>query len=290
MVQARIRDGSPSMDMLMGDQIAAGDLTDWRKLAQGLHARYLIDDFGAGARFVVAVGEAGDALGHHPRVSIGTAGTSTSSWSATTPSIATTTAPSTSSIGDPARRRPRTTDHLDRRRPRARRRPAYGRRHRARPRHGSLRDHRPGVGHAPDRSADVPGPQDPQRRDPGCHGTGADLWFEDTTSTRARVSASTSRSTSRPRRSSSGSPPPSPRVDHRRRPRRALAHGDRRPGRQQGNHLHGHIRSDERLNRQAVWSPVARLSVRSRAVSRSPARVRSAPWRPRTPAPRRSSR
>lgn len=56
----------------MGDQIAAAELTDWRKLAQGLHARYLIDDFGTGARFVVAVGEAGDALGHHPRVSIGT--------------------------------------------------------------------------------------------------------------------------------------------------------------------------------------------------------------------------
>ena len=31
----------------------------------------MIDDFGTGARFVVAVGEAGDALGHHPRVSIG---------------------------------------------------------------------------------------------------------------------------------------------------------------------------------------------------------------------------
>lgn len=56
----------------MGEQIAAADLTDWRKLAQGLHARYLIDDFNTGARFVVAVGEAGDALGHHPRISIGT--------------------------------------------------------------------------------------------------------------------------------------------------------------------------------------------------------------------------
>ena len=61
------------MDMLRGEQIAGAGLTDWRKLAQGLHARYLIDDFGAGARFVSAVGEAGDALGHHPRVSIGTA-------------------------------------------------------------------------------------------------------------------------------------------------------------------------------------------------------------------------
>jgi 4a-hydroxytetrahydrobiopterin dehydratase len=59
------------MDMLMGAQIAEAHLTDWRKLAQGLHARYLVDDFGAGARFVVAVGEAGDAVGHHPRVSIG---------------------------------------------------------------------------------------------------------------------------------------------------------------------------------------------------------------------------
>jgi 4a-hydroxytetrahydrobiopterin dehydratase len=59
------------MDMLKGEQIAGANLTEWRKLAQGLHARYLFDDFGAGVRFVAAVGEAGDALGHHPRVSIG---------------------------------------------------------------------------------------------------------------------------------------------------------------------------------------------------------------------------
>ena len=58
--------------MLRGDQIAAAALADWRKLAQGLHARYLVDDFGTGAGFVVAVGEAGDALGHYPRVSMGT--------------------------------------------------------------------------------------------------------------------------------------------------------------------------------------------------------------------------
>lgn len=57
--------------MLRGEQIAEAKLTEWRKLAQGLHTRYLIDDFGAGARFVAAVGEAGDAVGHHPRVSIG---------------------------------------------------------------------------------------------------------------------------------------------------------------------------------------------------------------------------
>jgi len=59
------------MDMLKSDQIAAAHLSDWRKLAQGLHARYLVADFGAAAQFVAAVGESGDAIGHHPRVSIG---------------------------------------------------------------------------------------------------------------------------------------------------------------------------------------------------------------------------
>jgi 4a-hydroxytetrahydrobiopterin dehydratase len=59
------------MDMLVGEQIADAALDDWRKLAQGLHARYAVADFGAAARFVTAVGEAGDALEHHPRVSIG---------------------------------------------------------------------------------------------------------------------------------------------------------------------------------------------------------------------------
>ncbi|MFS0701183.1 4a-hydroxytetrahydrobiopterin dehydratase [Cellulomonas sp. 179-A 4D5 NHS] len=59
------------MDMLSGDEITEAGLADWRKLAQGLHARYLVDDFGAAARFVAAVGEAGDALGHHPGVAIG---------------------------------------------------------------------------------------------------------------------------------------------------------------------------------------------------------------------------
>ena len=58
------------MDMLRRDQIAETNLTEWRKLGQGLHARYLVSDFGAGVRFVAAVGEAGDALGHHPRVTM----------------------------------------------------------------------------------------------------------------------------------------------------------------------------------------------------------------------------
>ncbi len=59
------------MDMLTGEQIAGADLTDWRKLAQGLHARYLVEDFASAARFIAAVGQAGDAIGHQPSVSIG---------------------------------------------------------------------------------------------------------------------------------------------------------------------------------------------------------------------------
>lgn len=58
------------MDVLTGDEIAAARLADWRKLAQGLHARYRVPDFSTGARFVTAIAEAGDVLGHHPRVSL----------------------------------------------------------------------------------------------------------------------------------------------------------------------------------------------------------------------------
>jgi 4a-hydroxytetrahydrobiopterin dehydratase len=61
------------MDMLTDEQIAAANLSDWRKLAQALHARYVVDDFATGARFIVAVSEAGDAVGRHLRASIGDA-------------------------------------------------------------------------------------------------------------------------------------------------------------------------------------------------------------------------
>jgi 4a-hydroxytetrahydrobiopterin dehydratase len=47
------------------DILDAG-LGDWRKLAQALHARYRIMDFGAGAAFVAAVAEVAEAAGHHP--------------------------------------------------------------------------------------------------------------------------------------------------------------------------------------------------------------------------------
>ena len=56
--------------MLTGSQIAEANLTDWRKLGQGLHARYVVRDFGTGVRFVAAVGEAGDAFDHHPSVTM----------------------------------------------------------------------------------------------------------------------------------------------------------------------------------------------------------------------------
>ena len=59
------------MDMLTGAEISEANLADWRKLGQGLHARYVVDDFGTGVRFVAKVSEAGDALGHHPRVTLG---------------------------------------------------------------------------------------------------------------------------------------------------------------------------------------------------------------------------
>ena len=59
------------MDMISGAEITAAGLTDWRKLGQGLHARFLVSDFEAGARFLTAIGEAGRAGGHHPEVRMG---------------------------------------------------------------------------------------------------------------------------------------------------------------------------------------------------------------------------
>jgi 4a-hydroxytetrahydrobiopterin dehydratase len=60
------------MDMLSGAQISEAALDDWRKLGQGLHARFVIGDFAAGVRFLSAVATAGDAVGHHPEVRMGT--------------------------------------------------------------------------------------------------------------------------------------------------------------------------------------------------------------------------
>ena len=147
------------MDMLKGEQIAEANLTDWRKLAQGLHARYVVDDFGAGARFVAAVGEAGDALGHHPRVSIGDGyvdlklvtddaiyrdddGTEYVIEWVTQQDVDLARRITEIARRPPVRRRPGLGQ---------RHRVGLGQRHRARPRHGARCDHRAGVGRPADR-------------------------------------------------------------------------------------------------------------------------------------------
>jgi 4a-hydroxytetrahydrobiopterin dehydratase len=59
------------MDMLSGAQISASGLTDWRKLGQALHARFVIGDFGRGVRFLDAIGAVADDAGHWPEVRMG---------------------------------------------------------------------------------------------------------------------------------------------------------------------------------------------------------------------------
>ena len=59
------------MDMLSGEQITQAGLTDWRKLGQGLHARFAVGDFASGARFVTAVAAAAELAGHDPEVRMG---------------------------------------------------------------------------------------------------------------------------------------------------------------------------------------------------------------------------
>jgi 4a-hydroxytetrahydrobiopterin dehydratase len=59
------------MQMLGIDDILAADLADWRKLGQGLHARFTIDGFAAGARFVGTIAETSRAAGHQPEIRMG---------------------------------------------------------------------------------------------------------------------------------------------------------------------------------------------------------------------------
>jgi 4a-hydroxytetrahydrobiopterin dehydratase len=61
----------PTMDMLSGEQITAAALTDWRKLGQALHARFVIRDFAEGIGFLSAIADAGKAAGHHPEIRMG---------------------------------------------------------------------------------------------------------------------------------------------------------------------------------------------------------------------------
>lgn len=59
------------MDMIGSADITAANLADWRKLGQGLHARFVTTDFTEGARFVGAIAEAGDRVRHHPEARLG---------------------------------------------------------------------------------------------------------------------------------------------------------------------------------------------------------------------------
>jgi 4a-hydroxytetrahydrobiopterin dehydratase len=53
---------------LTDQQVLDARLEDWRKLAQGLHARFLTGDFTSGVAFVSAIASASQDAGHHPEV------------------------------------------------------------------------------------------------------------------------------------------------------------------------------------------------------------------------------
>ena len=59
------------MDILRTQAILDAGLDDWRKLAQALHARFLVGSFADGLRLVKAVGEACAEVGHQPEVRLG---------------------------------------------------------------------------------------------------------------------------------------------------------------------------------------------------------------------------
>jgi len=54
------------MNKLSTQEILDARLDDWRKLVQGLHARYRVKDFTAAAAFAAAIAEAAAAEGHQP--------------------------------------------------------------------------------------------------------------------------------------------------------------------------------------------------------------------------------
>lgn len=59
------------MDMLSGEQITAADLTDWRKLGQGLHARFVVRDLRTATRFLTAISEADPSAADHLEARLG---------------------------------------------------------------------------------------------------------------------------------------------------------------------------------------------------------------------------
>ena len=61
---------SEGMQTITTQEILDAGLDDWRKLAQGVHSRFLIPDFAAGAAFVTAVAGAAEAAAHHPDLTL----------------------------------------------------------------------------------------------------------------------------------------------------------------------------------------------------------------------------
>jgi 4a-hydroxytetrahydrobiopterin dehydratase len=57
--------------MLGDQQIADAGLVDWRKLGQGLHARFLTSSFATGTRFLVAIAELENESDRTPQVRMG---------------------------------------------------------------------------------------------------------------------------------------------------------------------------------------------------------------------------
>lgn len=55
-----------STQTLTPQQVEAEGLTDWRILFQALHVRYRTGDFATGLRLVARIGEAAEAMDHHP--------------------------------------------------------------------------------------------------------------------------------------------------------------------------------------------------------------------------------
>lgn len=54
----------------MADAIGEAGLADWRKLAQGLHTRFVVEDLASGAAFVGAIADTVGDLGEHLRLSL----------------------------------------------------------------------------------------------------------------------------------------------------------------------------------------------------------------------------
>lgn len=58
------------MSTLTGDEILTAGLADWRLLFQALHTRFRTGNFATGLRLVNQIGEAAEAMNHHPDVTL----------------------------------------------------------------------------------------------------------------------------------------------------------------------------------------------------------------------------